>query len=119
MAEEYHVEQPIKHLSCPDIAAFEKSEKIKAHAKKYKASGIDNTRVSQVERNFGFDRGLIPAQILGASHFSGELMFLMSWKNNNLIGLVPANLANIKCPQVVIEFYEARLIWNDEIDKTT
>lgn len=60
----------------------------------------------------GFLRNLEPGEILGATYVPGELMLLMKWKNGEL-ELVPSKEAKVKCPQLVIDFYEKHVMWND------
>jgi chromobox protein 1 len=59
----------------------------------------------------GFDYGLIPEKIMGATDIPGQLMFFIKWVDKTEAELVPARQANIKCPQIVIQFYEERISW--------
>ncbi|XP_070703495.1 chromobox protein homolog 1a [Pempheris klunzingeri] len=117
--------EPEDNLDCPDLIAEymqkhkEKEEKKKEGKRKAtsEASGFSEERGSKKkkeegEKARGFGRGLQPERIIGATDSSGELMFLMKWKNSDEADLVPAKEANVKCPQVVISFYEERLTWH-------
>ena len=85
--------------------------------KKKKEDSDSDEGGDDVNQKNGFELGLKPRKILGASDTTGELMFLMQWEKFNRAGLVPAKEANIKCPQLVIAFYEERLTWHPEDEK--
>ncbi|XP_055085413.1 chromobox protein homolog 1b isoform X1 [Periophthalmus magnuspinnatus] len=109
--------EPEDNLDCPDlIAEFLQSQKTAQEGKR-KADGDGDDCKSKkkkddTEKLRGFARGLDPERIIGATDSTGELMFLMKWKNSDEADLVPAKEANVKCPQIVISFYEERLTWH-------
>ncbi|XP_072312513.1 chromobox protein homolog 1-like isoform X3 [Eucyclogobius newberryi] len=109
--------EPEDNLDCPDlIAEFLQSQKTAQEGKR-KADGEGDDSKSKkkkddTEKLRGFARGLDPERIIGATDSTGELMFLMKWKNSDEADLVPAKEANVKCPQIVISFYEERLTWH-------
>lgn len=88
-----------------------------AAAPKEAADDADDTSAPPVVTKSGFELGLTPFKILGASDASGELMFLMQWEKLDRAELVRAKEANVKCPQLVIAFYEERLTWHSEEEK--
>ena len=129
--------EPEENLDCPElISAFEdkvKKDRDDKSGKKRKAkdssatkddesgsgsSSAKKKKVTEDEANKprGFDRGLQPERIIGATDSSGELMFLMKWKDSDEADLVPARQANVRCPQIVIAFYEERLTWHTHAD---
>lgn len=121
--------EPVENLDCPDlIQAFEdarkkgKESKDESSSRKpgrkstapddaAKAPAAKRKSTASEDKKIGFDRGLEPEEILGATDHNGQLMFLMKWKDAANADLVPAKQANVKCPQIVIKFYESRLTW--------
>lgn len=112
--------EPEENLDCPElISAFleaQKNVKEKPAPVKRKASTdepeTESKKKDVAEKPRGFARNLEPERIIGATDSSGELMFLMKWKDSDEADLVPAREANTRCPQVVISFYEERLTWH-------
>lgn len=123
-SEEHNTWEPEGNLDCPElISEFmkkykkpkEAEPKPKAEATKRKAGNEDIKAKKRRESNDiarGFERGLEPEKIIGATDSCGELMFLMKWKDSDEADLVLAKEANVKCPQIVIAFYEERLTWH-------
>uniref|UniRef100_A0A8C5PBW5 Chromobox 3 n=1 Tax=Leptobrachium leishanense TaxID=445787 RepID=A0A8C5PBW5_9ANUR len=115
--------EPEENLDCPElIEAFlnsQKGGKEKTDSNKRKSVSDSESEESKskkkreaLDKPRGFARALDPERIIGATDSSGELMFLMKWKDSDEADLVPAKEANVKCPQVVIAFYEERLTWH-------
>lgn len=101
--------EPEENLDCPDlIAAFES----KAAPEEPEMNTTNKLKdITEDNRPRGFDRGLEPASILGATDASGELMFLMMWKGCDEADLVPASQVNVRCPNIVIDFYQNKIPW--------
>lgn len=74
----------------------------------------DNDKEKDLKGASPFEIGLEPDKIIGATEVNGELAFLVQWKSTNKAQLIPSKLARIKCPQLVIDFYEQRLTWHQE-----
>jgi hypothetical protein len=60
-----------------------------------------------------FEQGFVPNSIIGATSLNGHLMFLIDWKDEEECDLVFSKIAKVKCPELVIQFYQDQLILED------
>jgi len=81
----------------------------------------------------GFSRGLVPERIIGAATVMDratddisksvargeELVFLIKWENSEKADLVSSKEAKAKCPHLVFQFYEERIVWENQKHRLT
>ncbi|KAF5306493.1 hypothetical protein FQR65_LT07321 [Abscondita terminalis] len=107
--------EPEENLDCPDlIAAYEAecTSPSPTPPDSVESEKVNKQKnITEDNRPRGFDRGLLPDSIIGATDASGELMFLMKWQGCEEADLVPARHVNIRCPEIVINYYEKKIPW--------
>ncbi|EDS41288.1 conserved hypothetical protein [Culex quinquefasciatus] len=84
---------------------------IKSSKSKSTTAAADNDATASDDGMNGFEKGYTPEKILGATEANNELLFLIQWKDKDKAQLVSSKEARKHCPQLVIDFYEERLIW--------
>jgi len=103
--------EPIKNLRCPEI--IEEFERIRREEQE-RSSFERKRKLSQLKhlkKSYGFDKGLVAERVLGATQTKGIIMLLIKWQGINGCELVPNYVANVKCPQKVIQFYQQNAKW--------
>lgn len=116
--------EPEEHLAnCIELLnRFERESKHQRAPKKSKISKkyptVESTTLDYhsdvayvLPRVNGFERGLRPERIVGATD-SGGLTFLMKWEGIETLELVRSPIARSYCPQLVIQFYERHITWH-------
>lgn len=113
-SDQYNTWEPVKNLDCPQLLATFEAQLEAVRKVVNQQNDKTNKRKAITDDNEarGFDRGLKPDKIIGAIKESGELMLTMMWKNCEEPELVPASEANVRCPQLVISFYESKILWS-------
>ena len=121
-------EPEVNLQSCPElIAEFEHKRNMRKYKKnekkvKERKSSAKADSSNEKERSIsvgddrlprGFEQGLEMERIVGVTASRGDLMFLIKWRGRkiNQEDLVPAQVANIRWPQHVIQFYQERLVF--------
>ncbi|XP_053694987.1 chromobox protein homolog 3-like [Sabethes cyaneus] len=89
----------------------DKDDSASTKSNKSKSAAADNDASASDDGMNGFEKGYIPEKILGATEANSELLFLIQWKDKDKAQLVSSKEARKHCPQLVIDFYEERLIW--------
>ncbi|XP_057293747.1 chromobox protein homolog 1-like [Hydractinia symbiolongicarpus] len=130
LIEQYHkdkvIEKDTKKKSNKNVADTQKTNGLDVEEKKKQSSkrkhaedSVPKKKKKGEKRVTGFDRGMEADDILGATETAGEVHFLIKWKGVDDAELVPSKIANIKIPQMVIAFYEARLTWSTTSNKSS
>jgi hypothetical protein len=103
--------EPIKNMRCQEI--IDQFERIRKEEQE--KHSIDRKRkfesFKDQKETYGFDKGLVAERVLGATETKGVIMLLIKWQGINGCELIPARIANLKCPQQVIQFYEQNAKW--------
>ncbi|XP_003242161.1 chromobox protein homolog 1-like [Acyrthosiphon pisum] len=89
---------------CPSSEAIS----VDAVIKQEKENNIEQVKTGDVSKGIE----MTPEKILGATDESGQLMFLLKWKELEEAELIPAKEANLLCPRIVLDFYESRITWH-------
>lgn len=84
----------------------------KSHSSESRKSSTVSNNCSSNVKVSDFDR-YVPSEILGVTKVGGSLKFLMKWEGIERATFVLAKEANIVCPQLVIDYYESRLMLFD------
>ena len=115
LIEEFEATRKEKEISEEKDIGKENSAPKKAKVTKRNKVDTEKTKMKKEKSHKklnGFERGFKAEEILGANEISGVVHFLIKWEGVNEANLVPAKIANVKIPQMVIAFYEARLAWS-------
>nr|AFL48188.1 heterochromatin protein 1-like protein 2 [Schmidtea mediterranea] len=98
--------EPEEHLNCGAlIKNFHKNLKLKEFTQNFQLPMTIKVPIIK-DHAYGFDRGLKPQIICGVTKKNDAIYFMIKWDGCDEIDVVPAVQANVKCPQLVIRFYE-------------
>lgn len=110
--------EPENNLDCKDMIlefennTIEKINKSSKEAKKIKNNPKQTTSIGEENSvRLPLDRKKIIEKIISATNASGQLLFLIKWKDCILPDLLPAKDINLLYPRDVIHFYEEILNW--------
>lgn len=65
-------------------------------------------RLDEIKKPRGYERGLLVDEIVGVTDYTGDLLYLIRWRDCNELDLLPSSEVNDKSPQEVLKFNEKR-----------
>uniref|UniRef100_A0A1B0BSX4 Chromo domain-containing protein n=1 Tax=Glossina palpalis gambiensis TaxID=67801 RepID=A0A1B0BSX4_9MUSC len=92
--------EPVENLNCPDLVAD------------FEETAFENEFLDETEAES--KQVLEPLKILGVTLIQKRLIFLMQWKDEEGLSFLSAAEAYSKYPEIVIKFYEERVVWNSD-----
>ena len=124
--------EPLENLNCPELVEeFEKERKLRKKQKLRKenqeqeearteivSGGSQNLLQRQTTEEVltHLEPGRVPKEILGVTDVGGVLRFLCEWQNSDKANFILAKALNEAYPQLVIDFYESKLKFDDSDD---
>lgn len=76
-------------------------------------------RLDEIKKPRGFERGLPIDEIVGVTDYTGDLLYLIRWRDCSELDLLPSSEVNEKSPQDVIKFNEKRCPLNKLVNENT
>lgn len=89
----------------------------KKQRKRKPARKSDETSRTDDDGPKGFEQGFVAESLVGITEEDGQLLFLVKWKNKDELELVPSKETRKHVPNMVIDFYQDRIVWNAKGDK--
>lgn len=105
--------EPVENLDCEFLieAYTKRREQERYPENENNPNPLKGTQSTILTSNQMRNRMFIPERIMGLTVVTGKRLFLIKWMNADHADFVPSDIANIYCPQLVIQFYEERLSW--------
>lgn len=112
--------EPEEHLNCPGlIAAYEKTVNGSQVKKRPKNSRLQHKRSRKLSADSGVklksaSRKMVIDRIVSVNRRNGALDVCIKYVDREGVDWVPTKIIHSLCPQLLIEYYESRIIWEDE-----
>ncbi|XP_054272791.1 uncharacterized protein LOC128993042 isoform X2 [Macrosteles quadrilineatus] len=87
------------------------------HMSEYEINILGGEVIKDDNRPQGFERNLEPERVIGATKSTGELMLHMKWKGSKDTDFVTAREAHLRCPELVIQYYQGTYTLQPEVEE--